>query len=202
MDNAKSSSPCTEARLIRNAEPLPLRNRRNSFIIRTQTSHPEELPLSEPFLQAPDFQLADTQGYPVSLSTFRDRMNVLLVFNRGLACPFSRRHLSQLRWDAFAFESHRTVILAITPDRPEQVRTYWEREELPFSGFADADHRVASLYGQTVDLFRLGRLPTVVLVDRNGRIRYRYDGSSAADIPSNETLLGELDRINREDAGG
>ena len=179
--------------------PVLLRNRRNSFIIRTQPSRPEDLPLPESYPQAPEFQLADTQGYPVSLSTFRGRTNVLLVFNRGLTCPFCRRHLSQLRWDASAFDKRRTVILAITPDRPEQVRTYWEREKLPFPGFADADHRVASLYRQTVDIFRQGRLPAVVLVDRDGRIRYRYDGSSAPDIPSNETLLGELDRINRED---
>jgi peroxiredoxin len=154
------------------------------------------LPESDP--QAPEFELADAQGYPVSLATFHGRLNVLLVFNRGLACPFCRRHLTQLRWDAPAFESRRTVILAITPDRPEQVRSYWEREELPFPGFADTDHRVASLYRQTVDLFGQGRLPSVVIVDRQGLIRYRYDGSSAPDLPSNETLLGELDRINRE----
>jgi peroxiredoxin len=32
---------------------------------------------------APDFTLADYQGNPVSLSDFKDKQNVLLVFNRG-----------------------------------------------------------------------------------------------------------------------
>ena len=32
--------------------------------------------------QAPDFILPDYSGRPVSLSDFRDRKNVLLVFNR------------------------------------------------------------------------------------------------------------------------
>jgi peroxiredoxin len=150
---------------------------------------------------APEFELADAHGYPVSLSAFHDRLNVLLVFNRGLVCPFCRRYLTQLRWDTPAFESRRTVILAIMPDRPEQVRSYWEREELPFPGFADSDHRVASLYGQKVDLFGKGRLPSIVIVDRQGRIRYRYNGSSAADLPPNETLLSELDKINQEPTG-
>ncbi len=150
---------------------------------------------------APEFELADTQGYLVSLATFYGRLNVVLVFNRGLACPFCRRYLTQLRWDAPAFEARRTVILAIAPDRPEQVRLYWEREELPFPGFADPDHRVASLYRQNVDLFRGGRLPSIVMVDRRGQIRYRYDGASAPDLPANEILLAELDRINREDTG-
>jgi peroxiredoxin len=34
---------------------------------------------------APDFTLPDLDGTPVSLSDFRDKMNVLLVFNRGFA---------------------------------------------------------------------------------------------------------------------
>jgi peroxiredoxin len=34
-------------------------------------------------LPAPDFALTDAQGQMVHLSDFRDRANVLLVFNRG-----------------------------------------------------------------------------------------------------------------------
>jgi peroxiredoxin len=32
---------------------------------------------------APDFTLADYRGTPVSLSSFRGKQHVLLVFNRG-----------------------------------------------------------------------------------------------------------------------
>jgi peroxiredoxin len=32
---------------------------------------------------APDFELPDFRGKPVSLLDFRGKMNVLLVFNRG-----------------------------------------------------------------------------------------------------------------------
>lgn len=32
---------------------------------------------------APDFTLADFHGQPISISDFRERKNVLLVFNRG-----------------------------------------------------------------------------------------------------------------------
>jgi peroxiredoxin len=32
---------------------------------------------------APDFTLTDADGIPVSLSSFRDRRHVVLVFNRG-----------------------------------------------------------------------------------------------------------------------
>lgn len=35
--------------------------------------------------QAPDFTLADTQGTPVSLSSFRNTAAVYLVLNRGFS---------------------------------------------------------------------------------------------------------------------
>jgi peroxiredoxin len=38
------------------------------------------VPLHQP---APEFDLPDFSGAPVSLSDYRDRKNVLLVFNRG-----------------------------------------------------------------------------------------------------------------------
>jgi peroxiredoxin len=153
--------------------------------------------LSESAPVAPDFQLVDTQGYPVSLSTFRGHANVVLIFNRGLSCPFCRRHLADLRRQADGFEGRRAVILVVDPDRPDQVREYWQREGLPFPGFADGGNRVASLYRQQVDMFRGGRLPCAVIIDRDGRIRFRYDGSSAPDVPPVETLLAELDRLNQ-----
>jgi mycoredoxin-dependent peroxiredoxin len=34
--------------------------------------------------QAPDFRLNDANGKPVSLSDYRGKKNVVLVFNRGL----------------------------------------------------------------------------------------------------------------------
>jgi mycoredoxin-dependent peroxiredoxin len=34
---------------------------------------------------APDFTLKDYQGKPVSLSDYKEKQNVLLVFNRGFA---------------------------------------------------------------------------------------------------------------------
>jgi peroxiredoxin len=153
--------------------------------------------LSEQAPLAPDFQLVDTHGYPVTLSTFRGHVNVVLIFNRGLSCPFCRRHLAELRRAAGEFEARQAVILVLDPDRPDQIRDYWGREDLPFPGFADGGNKVASLYRQQVDMYRDGRLPCAVIVDRGGRIRFRHDGSSAPDVPAVETLLAALDEINR-----
>lgn len=70
---------------------------------------------------------------------------------------------------------------------------------MPFVGLADPRHAVADLYGQHVKLLRFGRLPSVVIVDRAGRIRYRHHASNMTDIPDDETVLAVLDALNDEE---
>ena len=81
------------------------------------------------------------------------------------------------------------MIIATGPDGPDEFRAYWAREELPFRGIPDPEHRIAILYGQRWRLLGLGRVPSVVVIDREGRIRSRHDGGQMWEIPSNEEVL-------------
>jgi peroxiredoxin len=154
--------------------------------------------MSEPLPLAPNFQLAGTAGELETLSSFRGKENVYLVFNRGLSCSFCRAHMRQLRQDADAFSARHTAILVISPDRPDALKEYWKAEVLPFAGLSDPDHQAAALYGQHADLYRNGRLPLQVIVGWDGRIRYRHASTLPADIPPNQEILNILDRINQE----
>ena len=89
-----------------------------------------------------------------------------------------------------------TEILAIGPDSDNAFRQYWDEHQLPFIGLPDPGHKVASRYRQEVNLFKLGRMPLVCVVDANGMIRYAHYGSSMSDIPGNKTLLDVIDELN------
>ena len=52
------------------------------------------------------------------------------------------------------------------------------------------------LYGQEVNLFKLGRMPAQVLIDKAGVARYVHYGHNMSDIPKNEELLALGDEIN------
>lgn len=145
---------------------------------------------------APDFTLADTNNEPVSLSFFRGKYNVLLVLNRGFACAFCRQYMTQLRRDIARLTDYQTIVLVIAPEQPDAVRSFWRKEQLPFIGLADPEHNVAALYRQEANMFQSGRLPATILVDRAGRIRKTYYGSSAADIPTMDTIWTALNSIN------
>jgi len=105
-------------------------------------------------------------------------------------------HLAQLRRDYQLFKARDTEVMAVGPEGPGQFKSYWQSNDLPFIGLPDPDYSVLKLYGQEVNLFKLGRLPAQVIIDRDGIARYAHYGKSMSDIPSNVELLELLDSIN------
>jgi len=98
--------------------------------------------------------------------------------------------------DGYSQFTQRSVeILAVGPNDSVTFKRYWNKENIPYVGLADPDHKVAGNYKQEVNLFRLGRMPLVCVVDRQGRIRYAHYGRSMSDIPDNATLLQVIDEL-------
>jgi len=89
-----------------------------------------------------------------------------------------------------------SVILAIGPDSREAFAEYWKEHDMPFIGLPDPDHSVAEAYRQEVNLLKLGRMPAVLIVDRQGRIQYQHYGRSMSDIPANSALFEVLDGLD------
>ena len=144
---------------------------------------------------APDFKLESFSGVPVSLSEFKGKKNVLLVFNRGFTWPYCRAHMSQLRDDYSKYVERDTVILVIGPEGPESFSRYWRENELPFIGLPDPHHTVLKRYGQQIKILKFGRMPAQAIIDKQGLVRYIHYGKSMSDIPSNEELLRIIDSI-------
>jgi peroxiredoxin Q/BCP len=55
---------------------------------------------------------------------------------------------------------------------------------------------VLKRFGQEVNLFKLGRMPAQVVVDKAGIARYAHYGHSMSDIPKNEEILKILREVN------
>lgn len=100
-----------------------------------------------------------------------------------------------MRDDYDEFKKRGAQILAIGPDTESAFRQYWTKENIPYLGLPDPSHRVAVKYRQQVNLFKLGRMPLVCVIDKAGRIRYAHYGASMADIPENQTLLDVIDQL-------
>jgi peroxiredoxin len=106
--------------------------------------------------------------------------------------------MAQLRQDYDRFVERQAEVIVVGPEGQKAFADYWRREDLPFVGLPDPKHSVLKRYGQEVKLFKLGRMPAQVVVDKTGQARYVHYGHSMSDIPSNEEILGLLDGLNQE----
>jgi len=103
--------------------------------------------------------------------------------------------MAQLRRDYAHFVERGAEIVVLGPEGPAAFRSYWKKESLPFVGLPDPQHSVLKRYGQEIKLFKFGRMPAQVIVDRQGIARYVHYGHEMSDIPANEELLGLLEEL-------
>jgi peroxiredoxin len=106
--------------------------------------------------------------------------------------------MAQLRHDYPKFIRRDAIAIAIGPEDEETFTRWWLEHKMPFIGIPDPKHRIANLYGQQVKLLRLGRMPEVVVVDKQGNLRFKHLGKAMSDIPSNKEVLALLDELNKE----
>lgn len=105
--------------------------------------------------------------------------------------------MAQLRRDYDKFEAADTTVLVVGPEDAGAFERYWREHDLPFTGLPDPKHSVLKRYGQEINLFKLGRMPAQVIVDKDGIARYVHYGNSMSDIPENKELLGILKGLSR-----
>ncbi len=104
--------------------------------------------------------------------------------------------MAQLRQDYQEFVKRQVQVVVVGPENAKAFKNYWRLYKLPFVGLPDPKASVLKLYGQKINLFKLGRMPAQVIVDKAGVVRFVHYGHSMSDIPTNAELLSLLDQLN------
>jgi len=104
--------------------------------------------------------------------------------------------MAQLRQDIDQFTDRDTTILVIGPENAQKFSKYFADNDLPFTGLPDPNHSVLKQYGQEIKLFKFGRMPAQILVDKEGIARFVHYGKSMSDIPATDEIVSLLDEIN------
>jgi len=136
---------------------------------------------------APDFDSADLTGSEVSLARLRDEHTVLLEF-WATWCPPCRMVMETLRGMRTDLERAGVEVLKVNEAEPAvAVRRFVEREGDEFRVVLDSDGVIAERYGVV-------SMPTMVLIDRGGIVRWIHVGH----LPETQELREELGRLTRE----
>jgi len=106
--------------------------------------------------------------------------------------------MAQLRLNYKQFEERDTEVIVIGPEGARSFQEYWADNQIPFVGLPDPTHSVLKKYGQEINLFKFGRMPAQVLIDRKGIVRYVHYGKSMQDIPGIRTIIRLVDEIDNQ----
>ncbi len=103
----------------------------------------------------------------------------------------------QLLQDFESFRALDTEILVIGPESARAFSRYWSDNMLPYVGLPDPEHRVLKLYGQEIKLFKWGRMPAMLIIDKAGQVRFVHYGHNMSDIPENRDVLVTIRGLER-----
>jgi len=102
-----------------------------------------------------------------------------------------------LRKDFEKFEQLDTYIYVILVDGEENAKKMVDEHAKRYPIFYDQTKKVAKLLKQEIKLAKAGRMPALLIVDKQGIIQYAYYGDSMKDIPKNEVVFEILEKINK-----
>jgi thioredoxin-dependent peroxiredoxin len=123
---------------------------------------------------APDFTLPDADGNKVSLSELRGE-NVIVYFYPAAMTPGCTKQACDFRdsLDSLAASGYR--VLGISPDKPEKLAKFRERDGVTFPLLSDPDRTALTAYGAFGEKTMYGKTVTGVIrstfvVDPEGKI--------------------------------
>jgi mycoredoxin-dependent peroxiredoxin len=146
--------------------------------------------------KAPDFELKDQHGTPVSLSSFRGKKNVVLVFYPLAFSGVCSGELCAIR-DQFPEVTRDDVeLVTVSVDSTFVLRTWAEQQHFNFTMLADfwPHGAVAKTYGVFDDKMGVATRGTFI-IDKDGIVRWKVVNPipQAREIADYQKALAELD---------
>lgn len=106
--------------------------------------------------------------------------------------------MAQLRHEYDKFTERQAEVIVVGPESAEAFRSYFKSNNLPFVGIPDPEHSILRLFGQKTSIFKLGRMPAQMIIDKDGILKYVHYGHDMTDIPQSSEIIELLDQMNGE----
>ncbi|OMC39326.1 peroxiredoxin [Mycobacterium sp. GA-1841] len=123
---------------------------------------------------APAFSLPDADGNVVKLSDYKGR-KVIVYFYPAASTPGCTKQACDFRDSLAELNGAGLDVIGISPDKPEKLAKFRDKEELTFPLLSDPDREVLTawgafgektMYGKTVQ----GVIRSTFVVDESGKI--------------------------------
>jgi peroxiredoxin Q/BCP len=111
---------------------------------------------------APEFTLPDADGTPVSLSSYRGQ-RVIVYFYPAAMTPGCTKEACDFRDNLNGFAGAGVAVLGISPDKPERLARFRDKEGLTFPLLSDQERYVLRAYGAYGEKTMYGKTTTGVI---------------------------------------
>jgi peroxiredoxin len=129
--------------------------------------------------KAPDFKLKNHLLEDVSLSDYKDKKNVVLLFFPLVNTGVCEKELCSTRDSMADYEGLNAQVLAISVDSPFSQKLWNDKQKFNFPLLSDFNKEVCQLYGAYFDVFLPGKFDykgvakrSAFVIDKNGVIKY------------------------------
>jgi thioredoxin-dependent peroxiredoxin len=124
---------------------------------------------------APHFSLPDETGTLCNLSDYKGKWVVTYFYPKAMTSGCTTQACT-LRDGMAKLKALNCVVLGVSPDKPQLLSKFIEKEGLNFTLLADEDHKMADAYGawQEKSMYGktyMGMARMTVLIDPSGIIR-------------------------------
>jgi thioredoxin-dependent peroxiredoxin len=125
---------------------------------------------------APDFSLTDDAGNTVSLSDFAGSTLVLYAYPAAMT-PGCTTQACDFRDSLDALAAAGIKVVGISPDSPEKLAKFRERDAITFPLVSDPDHAVLEAYGAWGEKNLYGKkyvgvIRSTFVIDADGKVEH------------------------------
>jgi peroxiredoxin Q/BCP len=123
---------------------------------------------------APDFSLTTDKGETLQLSDLRGRKVVLYAYPAAMT-PGCTKEACDFRDSLASLQAHGYEVIGISPDKPDKLAKFVERDSLTFPLVSDPDKTVLTAYGAYGEKLNYGRktmgvIRSTFVIGEDGRI--------------------------------
>jgi thioredoxin-dependent peroxiredoxin len=142
---------------------------------------------------APDFSLPDADGKTVTLSGLRGQ-RVIVYFYPAAMTPGCTKEACDFRDNLGVLAGAGLTVLGISPDKPEKLAKFRDRESLNFTLLADPDREVLRAYGAYGEKMMYGKktvgvIRSTFVIGADGTIERAY---------YNVRATGHVERLRKD----
>jgi peroxiredoxin len=164
--------------------------------------------------EAPNFKAKNQLGMKINLKKELKKGPVVVVFYRGQWCPYCNKQLKALE-DSLSFLTAKNAsLIAVTPEKPENINKTVEKTKATYSILYDKGLKIMKAYDvafavdeATIEKYKKYGIdfekangenganlpvPAVFIINKQGKIIYRFFDTDYSKRPSISELLSHL----------